>query len=829
LTADVDTVVIDQKRPWPGLMSFDESAQNFFFGRDQESLELLRLIKRNTLTVLFGQSGLGKSSLLAAGVFPRLRSEDYLPIRVRLEVSALAMPFNEQVAAAIRDNCQRHRIEAPDLAVDMTLWEYFHRVDTDFWTPSNRLLKPVLVFDQFEELFTLGHHDPSLRSHCLDFLADIGDLIENRMPPGLRRLFESDDASSSHIDFERSNYRVVFCFREDYLAEFEGLKKLIRCIMHNRMRLMPMSTGNAISAVQNAGGNHITTNVAQEIVSFVGGATTGDDAMDDMQVEPALLSLVCRELNEERLRRNEEIISTELIRNENTSRIIENYYHGCFAELPSQVKRFVEDRLLTKSGFRDSCAIEEALDLPGIREADTDLLVQRRLLRYDIRYGVRRVELTHDVLTSVARRSRDERHANERAEAAIRQAAELQREAQRLKALHADARHYFGLALAEKAERAFLENRSTEGMLYATHALANLDRDRAPREFLMSLGRRLSMMQGRKNAMTEVINSLRFVPGGHRLAVQTNRSIAVFDAELFDLQSGMKSADTGLAQFDFSGDGRFVAARTRAGQPLLWRQPNGRQLIPAQVLTGVVTCFAFSVTGRLLALGFENGGVRILDLSTGRELGTTRAAQSFALEFPPIALAWSPDELSLLTFSQKSSWVWTGSAYMTRRELHLGAVSPVSVRQSLNHGQLAILARSRMVFCYSVNLDAAGVRLEKVNVVTGNAEDLHGAAISPDGSLLALSWGTKVRLSHWASGRELAVLQAGSDAVLSVDFSSDGAWLAAGARSGEVLRWRLPQGDWEQQAITDERAMGFKLDGVNVRSLTQEEIEAQRR
>ena len=39
--------------------------------------ELLRLIKREPLTVLFGQSGLGKSSLLQAGVFPRLRAANF--------------------------------------------------------------------------------------------------------------------------------------------------------------------------------------------------------------------------------------------------------------------------------------------------------------------------------------------------------------------------------------------------------------------------------------------------------------------------------------------------------------------------------------------------------------------------------------------------------------------------------------------------------------------------------------------------------------------------------------------------------------------------------
>ena len=46
------------------------------------------------LTVLFGQSGLGKSSLLQAGLFPRLRAERYLPVAIRLDHAATAPPLS---------------------------------------------------------------------------------------------------------------------------------------------------------------------------------------------------------------------------------------------------------------------------------------------------------------------------------------------------------------------------------------------------------------------------------------------------------------------------------------------------------------------------------------------------------------------------------------------------------------------------------------------------------------------------------------------------------------------------------------------------------------
>src|SRR6516165_12378470 len=62
---------VNSENPWLGLASFTEEQSGYFFGRDGEIAELFRLLKRETLTVLFGQSGLGKTSLLQAGLFPQ--------------------------------------------------------------------------------------------------------------------------------------------------------------------------------------------------------------------------------------------------------------------------------------------------------------------------------------------------------------------------------------------------------------------------------------------------------------------------------------------------------------------------------------------------------------------------------------------------------------------------------------------------------------------------------------------------------------------------------------------------------------------------------------
>ena len=79
-----DPLVIDTEHPWPWLEAFPEYAARFFNGRDDDASALQRCVLSAPVTVLFGKSGLGKSSLLKAGLFPLLRKERLLPVYIRI-------------------------------------------------------------------------------------------------------------------------------------------------------------------------------------------------------------------------------------------------------------------------------------------------------------------------------------------------------------------------------------------------------------------------------------------------------------------------------------------------------------------------------------------------------------------------------------------------------------------------------------------------------------------------------------------------------------------------------------------------------------------------
>jgi len=96
--------------------------------------------------------------------------------------------------------------------------------------------------------------------------------------------------------------------------------------------------------------------------------------------------------------------------------VLTDFYERSTSDLPAEVRCFIEDHLLTVSGYRDSAALENALSTPGVSRESIDQLVERRLVRREDRGGAQRLELTHDLLAGVVRASRDARRQKEEAE-----------------------------------------------------------------------------------------------------------------------------------------------------------------------------------------------------------------------------------------------------------------------------------------------------------------------------------------------------------------------------------------------------------------------------
>jgi WD40 repeat protein len=394
---------ITADNPWPGLSAYGEADSHFFWGRRREIDTLFRMVQRETLTVVFGPSGVGKTSLLNAGVFPKLRDACFLPVGIRLDHTATANLIEQTrdaVAAAARSRDIILEPFSEPLATDAeTLWEYLHRME--FWDRHNQPITPVLIFDQFEELFTLGK--PPVEEQ---FISELADLVENNIPRTVQTRL-TDTGKKLEYDPSCSHYKIVLSLREEFVARLDRHRSSMPLVMHNRLPLSAMNGEQAMEAVLGPGGHLIDAPLAEQIVRFVAAEKPQEPrlGLKYLFVEPAYLSVFCQELNI--ARHQQDRITPDLLER-NRDSILIDFYERSVADISPSARIFIEENLLTASGYRDSIAVEDAL-LKGLSLEELSLLEKRRLLRREDRMNVPRIELVHDRLTGVVKARRNAR------------------------------------------------------------------------------------------------------------------------------------------------------------------------------------------------------------------------------------------------------------------------------------------------------------------------------------------------------------------------------------------------------------------------------------
>ncbi len=186
--------VWDRSRsPYPGLLAYREEDAGVFFGREEEISEGKELLNRvgrfgeSGLVLVLGASGSGKSSLVRAGLLPRLRLDDkrWLVVDVfrprndpmRELAGALAAAFERQGRTVaweeILGRLHKELEENPASA------RVLDEILDDLRLSSGRHeAKPLLVIDQFEELLVREPDHPARK-----FLQLLRTAVDRPDPP----------------------------------------------------------------------------------------------------------------------------------------------------------------------------------------------------------------------------------------------------------------------------------------------------------------------------------------------------------------------------------------------------------------------------------------------------------------------------------------------------------------------------------------------------------------------------------------------------------------------------------------------------------------------
>ncbi|MFC5819845.1 MULTISPECIES: tetratricopeptide repeat protein [Nonomuraea] len=266
--------------PYVGLTAYRREDAARFFGRETEAHTLARLWRHHRLTILHGPSGVGKTSLVAAGVLPLLRSSDVLPPgsvrRPSVVPAAAILDDSDPHAFALMSSWSpyEHPLRFSGLTIS-TFLRWHH------WNPNGGTA--MAVFDHAEELFTAFRRHPDSHIHLLDQLSAA---LSGNLPLNLLVVIADEH-------FEQ-------------LRHHEGLRAHMSS--EASVRLGPLTVDAALEACRGP-----LANIGREFAPGVAEKLVKDLRADSAGVEPAHLQLVCGALWKSTSERSIPITAADLV------------------------------------------------------------------------------------------------------------------------------------------------------------------------------------------------------------------------------------------------------------------------------------------------------------------------------------------------------------------------------------------------------------------------------------------------------------------------------------------------------------------------------------
>ncbi len=415
---------MSEKFRYKGVKPYLEEDKHLFYGRNLEIEQVFKLIYLEKFVVIYSKPGVGKTSIINAGLIPCIKQKNnsliYSISFKNYVESSFENPVKLIIKELVKEKFENNYLDKIIDDDNDSIWIKLKKIQAQ----NKDIQQIIFFFDQFENLF-------SFPQNLIDeFKEQLSTALYSQIPEEYKdtvqqKVLNNTDFLTNDgfkLLYKPLNIKIVIGIRTDKLSFLNKLNDTVPGILQNCYELPSLSEEAAKEAITKPAEfepKYITQNdfatkkftYGENLVSEIISSLTNNN---QKQIETFQLQIICE--NIERIVHDKKLDIVDREHIEDVKSLFKNYYENLINEIESEEQRkhakiLIEDELILEEEERRLAVYEGVIiNKFKIHKSTLDTLVQNQLLKFEINNKNEKFyEISHDALVTPILKSKSKR------------------------------------------------------------------------------------------------------------------------------------------------------------------------------------------------------------------------------------------------------------------------------------------------------------------------------------------------------------------------------------------------------------------------------------